>query len=65
MNSEAFFGLTFIISFMLGVLMLGGIEILIERRKAYKRNLKRLKEENKRLNRVISLYELELKTKEL
>lgn len=65
MTGEAILVITFIFSFVLGVLLAGGIETLIKRKKAHKRYLKRLEEENKRLKRVVNLYELELQTREV
>ena len=65
MNTDTIIVVIPLISFVAGILITGGIESLINRYKAHKQYVRGLQEENKRLKRVLNLYELELKTKEV
>lgn len=57
--------ITFMISSVVGVLITGIIETLINRKKAYKRKLSQLQTENQRLKKVVNLYKFELETREV
>ena len=65
MNGDTIFGLTFIISFMLGVLLVGAAECVVFKIQAHRQRVKRLEKENESLKRVSSLLLLEIQTKEL
>lgn len=65
MNSDTFFVLTFIIFFMLGVIIVGGTEWVAMRIKAHRRRVKRLEKENEKLKRTNSFLLLEIQTRGL
>lgn len=65
MYSDTFFVLTFIVFFMLGVLLVGVTEWVTMRIKAHRQRVKRLQKENERLKRTNSFLLLEIQTRRL
>lgn len=63
MNTEITLFIVFLIFFILGVLLVGGIETCIKRKKARDRYIKRLQIENARLNRTNAFLRVVLETK--
>lgn len=63
--SGAYLFLAFLICFIAGILIVKGIETLIKRKKAYRRYLKRLEIENKKLKKTVNFLSLELQTREV
>lgn len=64
MYSGSFFAFTFIVFFVLGVLIVGGTEWVAMRIKAHRRRVKRLEQENEKLKRTNSFLLLEIQTKD-
>lgn len=63
MNTEVTLFITFLICFVLGVLLVGSIETLIKRRKAQERYIKYLQKENAHLKRTNAFLRVALETK--
>jgi hypothetical protein len=63
MNGGVILFLVFFISFVLGVLIVKGIETLIKRKNAQKRYLRHLETENQKLKRTLNFCKLELQTR--
>lgn len=64
MYSGDFFAFTFIVFFVLGVLIVGVTEWVIMRIQAHRRRVKRLEKENEKLKRTNSFLLLEIQTKD-
>ena len=63
MNIEVTLFIIFLILFVLGVLLVGGIETCIKRKKAQERYIRRLQIENAHLKRTNSFLKVALQTK--
>lgn len=63
MNVGVILFITFLISFVMGVLMIKCIEILVKRKNAHKRYLRHLETENQKLKRTLNFCKLELQTR--